>query len=812
MTSPAPTRSPTRSRSQTSRRPRASVHSDCPPEADTEPPEDKTSNLGQRSVSLTTLQPTVQPRMSQLETLEAKMASIEVSLSNVPRRKKLNTGALNSSIRSIPKELAAKELENLRNALKDKENIIQSLRGQLTVPGLRLNSIINGSNNNSSSSSGNGTNNNRELTEVERKQAEDRLARLKTDIDNKRLAIKNLKMALERLDITDNIDVRIQQAELEYQLGREELNLLTLLEETRALQLCIEESNKSSAENNTLYSCIDGSSPGYVILHAIATDYDPQSPKFGAGQKDNRPGLWIDWALDETGLLKGDRLIEVNGKIVLTKTRDDLTRLLAAAPDPAQLVVLRPLAENFNDSSSSKSPSVQEIINLRSELKHLQDLNEDSQRVKDELKSDNIRLTHRISYLEEQVSELLGKKPELEPRVTSPPIPLISKSNQNVTNINITSQHSPVSTHSSHSGEVQLFQKGPQVTTLVTTEKEGIASIRSRSSMSNVSNTLIAPSPEYHKHRHKSNGMRNGAVREGYEVEKMPGLDKVPYRKHHHHHHPRDEKLDYSSETNSNGPRRRNIEHRYSADFTKTNSEKDFRNGSGDLVDQSYKKATKIIQELTRSKDNTGATLYEKHRQRCITASEKYNADILKHYNARKSTSVLDFRSEVHIGPKYCESKSVEDLDESPSKAVNKLYKKIQSSRSVKSLDFDSDCNSTSTRNGGGGYKSTDYNSEADYNQGRKHTYYEHSNSTSKPRPPKKPLRLSLHKTHSMQSMMDPVNGKGNSSESSRKRNYKGSHTQIDPNRENSNDFKEQVMWNCYRRTLDNGIEQGTWC
>lgn len=72
------------------------------------------------------------------------MASIEVSLSNTPRRKKINTGILNSSIRSIPKELAAKELENLRNALKDKENIIQSLRGQLTVPGLRLNSILNG--------------------------------------------------------------------------------------------------------------------------------------------------------------------------------------------------------------------------------------------------------------------------------------------------------------------------------------------------------------------------------------------------------------------------------------------------------------------------------------------------------------------------------------------------------------------------------------------------------------------------------------------------------------------------------------------
>lgn len=52
---------------------------------------------------------------------------------------------------------------------------------------------------------------------------------------------------------SSNIDVRIQQAELEYQLGREELNLLTLLEETRALQLCLEEANKNSSDSHTLY-------------------------------------------------------------------------------------------------------------------------------------------------------------------------------------------------------------------------------------------------------------------------------------------------------------------------------------------------------------------------------------------------------------------------------------------------------------------------------------------------------------------------------------------------------------------------------
>lgn len=54
-------------------------------------------------------------------------------------------------------------------------------------------------------------------------------------------------------DNFSNIDVRIQQAELEYQLGREELNLLTLLEESRTLQFCIDESNKMTSESHTLY-------------------------------------------------------------------------------------------------------------------------------------------------------------------------------------------------------------------------------------------------------------------------------------------------------------------------------------------------------------------------------------------------------------------------------------------------------------------------------------------------------------------------------------------------------------------------------
>lgn len=67
--------------------------------------------------------------------------------------------------------------------------------------------------------------------------------------------------------------------------------------------------------------------------------------------------------------------MEVNGKLVVGAGRSDLARLLAVAPDAAQIVVLR------------KGESLAALRTLR---------------------SDNLRLTHRIGYLEEQVRDLLA--------------------------------------------------------------------------------------------------------------------------------------------------------------------------------------------------------------------------------------------------------------------------------------------------------------------------------------------------------------------------------------------------------------------
>ncbi|XP_043272584.1 uncharacterized protein sprt isoform X2 [Venturia canescens] len=361
--------------------------------------EDLGLKIQQRSVSLTALhtgfgsqQQLLEPRMAQLETLEAKMASIEVSLSTTPRRKK--GGSVSGGMISPASHRNRdhhKEVDALRVALRDKENIIQTLKGQLCNTLSNRLALRNGA---------------PPLTEADRKATDERLQRLQRDADNKRLTIKNLKLALERLDITDNIDVRIQQAELEYRLGREELELLTLREESRALQAALElAETHEKQKNDTIFSCISGGTQ--MTVHAVEVSADPKSPRFGAGPRDGAVGLYVDWAVEDSGLCKGDRILEVNGKIVVGAGRNDLTRLLAVAPDAAQIVVLR------------RSESLAALRTLR---------------------SDNLRLTHRIGYLEEQVRDLLAPaRPEITV-VETPP---------------------------SHQDHVQVFQKGPQVTALV---------------------------------------------------------------------------------------------------------------------------------------------------------------------------------------------------------------------------------------------------------------------------------------------------------------------------------------------------------
>lgn len=429
----------------------------------------------------------------------------------------------------------------------------------------------------------------------------------------------------------------------------------------------------------------------------------------------------------------------------------------------------------------------------------------------------------------------------------SPVITSTVKTNQNVTNINISSQ--PIVPNSNNSNDLQVFQKGPQVTALVANlpglevskETHTNLPIRSKSSMSNVSNTHI-PAPNLqmehschksHRHRHRSSKSSNGL----HMSSSTQYLDQTDnrYKKHHHQR-----EKDYNSETNStiDQPIR---QYRLSDYFNNKDA-----NSETSLMDQSYKKATKIVQELTKHKESN---LYEKHKQKCITASEKYNSELLKHYNARKSSSVLDFRSQVEINSKYVDSKSVERLDNGELNESNnnrRLYKKLHDSRSVKSLDFDSDCNISNYRNIQP-QKNIDYTSEPIENNKHNNTnnsnnnkknHYHHLYESNKPRPtpPKKPIRLSLQRAQSLQSVETPPvtpGGSPNRNDTRKiiKRNYKldgmtavqekseiisnGHHNGHSKYEHNYRDKNGQMKWTNFSqlKQRENAIQENSnWC
>lgn len=330
--------------------------------------------------------------MARLETLEAKMASIEVSLSSggagVGRRRK---GAASPGPRA--------------SSSSNKENSVTTPTGrqQVRLVAVNMRNIQQNQLQTSTTTIGDGR--------------EERLRRLKAEAEAKKLAIKNIKVALDRLDITDNIDVRIRQAELEYQLGREELNLLTITEEARRLheEIVQEEAQTSSGlemkrlngSEVTLQALLGVSRRAELVC--VKAQWDRSGPRFGVTLgRSGTLGLPIEWAAEGSELRRGDTILEVNGRLTSggSWSREDLARALASKPTPADIVVLRRCEIQPKEQQQEMET---EVAVLRQELGAVRAGADEARKAKDGLRADNLRLTHRISYLEEQVQELLDR-------------------------------------------------------------------------------------------------------------------------------------------------------------------------------------------------------------------------------------------------------------------------------------------------------------------------------------------------------------------------------------------------------------------
>lgn len=262
--------------------------------------------------------------------------------------------------------------------------------------------------------------------------SDQKLSRLKNDAENKKNAIRNLRGALQKLDvnITLDIDSRIRQAELEYALGREELQLLSIAEEVRAVQAHIEK-EKAKSDTTSMFSMMRNGHQ--LTLHAIKAS----TGRWNANQKHEGEGFYVDWVMDGEELQRGDRIIEINGRVLNGKSKEELQKMCTNTAR-SDIVVIRKRAVS--------------AVNMTMHQQHSQQLQN--------TQADNMRLQHRISYLEEQVKELLEtQKEKLSPVMSSSS----QRSGTHITSISISSSPSD----HDEDRRPMTYQRGSFVTTII---------------------------------------------------------------------------------------------------------------------------------------------------------------------------------------------------------------------------------------------------------------------------------------------------------------------------------------------------------
>lgn len=285
-------------------------------------------------------------------------------------------------------------------------------------------------------------------------------------------------------------------------MGREELQLLSLVEEIRALQSRLEKSIRTTNGHtaNSLFHLLQ--SGANLSLHAIQVTVG----RFAVAMKPDAPGLYVEWGLDGEQLFRGDRIIEANGKILsAANTKEELAKIIGDS-GKCDIVVIR----------KRPAPQHQQLLIQSQE--------------------DNQRLQHRISYLEDQVKELQETSKEKVMPLTNgghqngttiPPT-----KNGHVTSINISAASSP-STPPSDAERPQIYQRGNFITTI----------IGGRPVTSPPPTSPTKAPPQNHITKTIIKEMNGGGHRydvdhqdmQYYQNQKNMLLHSQPH--HHHHHH-----------------------------------------------------------------------------------------------------------------------------------------------------------------------------------------------------------------------------------------------------------------------------------
>ncbi|XP_074640426.1 uncharacterized protein LOC141898444 [Tubulanus polymorphus] len=223
--------------------------------------------------------------------------------------------------------------------------------------------------------------------------------------------ITDMKMSLQRSSSVNNLlsDSRnVDYAELEYKLANAESLLLSLQQQKATIMADMKRSQLRNVPERRRMEAIGHSNLyGFVKIEskeAVAVEVSIQAKDHHGFlvTEDNNGGVQVTCAEDGIPLIKGDRIVEVNGHGIPAMNVTEFNELLSQLDPPLRLVVLR----NLPQSQKTSSEQEEQLQTLTQDLSIIMNdltsaLNENK-----ELEGDNERYAKIITKLEEQKDHL----------------------------------------------------------------------------------------------------------------------------------------------------------------------------------------------------------------------------------------------------------------------------------------------------------------------------------------------------------------------------------------------------------------------
>lgn len=235
-----------------------------------------------------------------------------------------------------------------------------------------------------------------------------RRAQLSDMIEEKLDLIANMKSDLQqkRATVGNTVDDQISIAELEYRLAQEEMALLSLQEqhwEAAALWDLprTPDIQKEVCEVLHSYICSVKEKGSIPALHA--SEHLALENSVLISSQSGKPSIpKVEWAHHSTDLQIGDRLLEVNGHLVIGKDSSEVSQILNNSRPVCRIVFLRPLSAY----QLLKSNGCKETSNLRHELTSVVSRLNLKMQENSKLKEQNLRYETECDDLKSQNQKL----------------------------------------------------------------------------------------------------------------------------------------------------------------------------------------------------------------------------------------------------------------------------------------------------------------------------------------------------------------------------------------------------------------------